>query len=136
MVADTSEEVAWALSDAIVSRDAPRALAIAGRLADQGESVTPLIYQAAKRLREARAVLAELEAGGSERDVASSLRMHPYAAKMLARQVRDASPDDLRAATCAVADLEWWTRGGAEYPEGVALTLALRRAARVGAGGP
>jgi DNA polymerase III delta subunit len=135
MVADTSEEAAWALSDAIVSRDASNALQIAERLATQGESVTPLVYQAAKRLREARALLAALETGGSERDAASSLRMHPYAAKMLARRVRDASPEDLRAATCAVADLEWWTRGGAEYPEEVALTLALRRAARAGAGG-
>ena len=136
MVADTSEEAAWALSDAIVSRDGRQALGIAERLAAQGEAVTPLVYQAAKRLREARAVLAELQAGGSERGVASSLRMHPYAAKMLARRVRDASPEELRAATCAVADLEWWTRGGAEYPEDVALTLALRRAARAGAGGP
>jgi hypothetical protein len=28
-----------------------------------------------------------------------------------------------------VADLEWWTRGGSDYPEPVALTLAVRRAA-------
>ena len=56
--------------------------------------------------------------------------MHPYAAKQLVRRVQGASGEDLRAATCAVADLEWWTRGGADYPEEVALTLAVRRAAR------
>jgi DNA polymerase-3 subunit delta len=136
MIADTSEEAAWALSDAIVARDGSRALGIAERLAAQGEAVTPLVYQAAKRLREALAALAQLEAGRSEREIASSLRMHPYATKMLIRRVRDASPNELRAATCAVADLEWWTRGGADYPEDVALTLALRRAARAGTGGP
>jgi hypothetical protein len=60
--------------------------------------------------------------------------MHPYAAKMLLRRLRGASPADLRAATGAIADLEWWTRGGSEYPDDVALTLVVRRAAGVGGG--
>ena len=63
MIADTSEEVAWALSDAIVDRDPGAALEAAERLTDQGESLTPLIYQAAKRLREANAALEMLDAG-------------------------------------------------------------------------
>jgi hypothetical protein len=33
-----------------------------------------------------------------------------------------------------VADLEWWSRGGSEYPDDVALTLAVLRAAGAGAG--
>jgi hypothetical protein len=48
---------------------------------------------------------------------------------MLVRSVRSASALEMRAATCAIADLEWWTRGGSEYPDDVALTLAGRRAA-------
>ncbi|TMK73387.1 MAG: hypothetical protein E6G48_05520 [Actinobacteria bacterium] len=96
--------------------------------------MTPLVYQAARRLREAHAALLELEAGSSQGEVEARLRMHPYAAKMLMRRLRGASPADLRAATCAVADLEWWTRGGSEYPDDVALTLAVRRAAGAGAG--
>ena len=55
--------------------------------------------------------------------------MHPYAAKMLLRRLDGRSREQIRAATCAIADLEWWTRGGADYPERVALTLAVRRAA-------
>jgi DNA polymerase-3 subunit delta len=129
MVADTSEEVAWALSDAIVDRDPARAVAAAERLADQGEGTTPLIYQAAKRLREANAALELLESGRTPKQVEAALPMHPYAAKMLVRRLGDRSPAELRAATCAIADLEWWTRGGADYPERVALTLAVRRAA-------
>jgi DNA polymerase III subunit delta len=132
MVADTSEEVMWNLSDAIVDRDRPTAAAAAARLAGQGESVTPLVYQMAKRLREARLALAGLDAGRSPRELEASLPMHPYAAKLLLRRVQGASSRSLRASTCAVADLEWWTRGGSDYPEEVALALAVARATRGG----
>ena len=129
MIADTSEEVAWALSDALVDRDPASALAAAERLADQGEAVTPMIYQAAKRLREAHLALELLEQGMSAREVEGALPMHPYAAKLLVRRLGSRSRAQLRASTCAIADLEWWTRGGEDYPERVALTLAVRRAA-------
>ena len=129
MVADTSEEAAWALADALVDRSPAAALASAERLGGQGEAVTPLIYQAAKRLREAHLALSALENGRSPKEVEGSLPMHPYAAKMVVRRVRGGSLDELRAASCAFADLEWWTRGGSDYPEDVALTLAVRRAA-------
>jgi DNA polymerase-3 subunit delta len=129
MVADTSEEVAWALTDAIIDRDPGTALTAAERLADQGESVTPLIYAVARRLREANAALELLEGGMARRDVESALPMHPYAAKMLVRRLEGRSREQVRASACAIADLEWWTRGGEDYPERVALTLAVRRAA-------
>jgi DNA polymerase III delta subunit len=129
MIADTSEEVAWALSDAIVERDPAAAIEAAERLAAQGESVTPLIYQAAKRLREANAALEQLELGRSSQQVEAALPMHPYAARMLLRRLAGRSRREMRGATCAIADLEWWTRGGSDYPERVALTLAVRRAA-------
>jgi DNA polymerase III subunit delta len=134
MVADTSQEAAWALSDAIVARDPSAALGAAERLLAQGEAVTPLVYQAARRLRDANAAVAQLEEGTPAKSVEASLPMHPYAAKMLIRRVRDASPSALRSACCAIADLEWWTRGGSEYPDDVALTLAVWRAAGAGAG--
>ena len=132
MVADTSEEVAWALSDAIVDRNPAAALAAAERLADQGEAITPLIYQAAKRLREANRALEMLDGGMSQKEVEAALPMHPYAAKMLVRRLGGRSREQIRASACAIADLEWWTRGGADYPERVALTLAVRRAASGG----
>ena len=132
MIADTSEEVMWNLSDAIVDRDRATAAAAAARLAEQGESVTPLVYQMAKRLREARLALAGLEAGRSPRELEASLPMHPYAAKLLLRRVKSSSATSLRASTCAVADLEWWTRGGSDYPQEVALALAVARATRGG----
>ena len=64
--------------------------------------------------------------GAPPKEVEAALPMHPYAAKMLVRAAsRVARASELRAATCAIADLEWWTRGGADYPERVALTLAV-----------
>jgi len=119
----------WTLCDAVVERDAPRALFAAERLRDQGESVTGLVWQISKRLRAAHLALSGLEAGAPAAEIERSLPMHPYAAKLLVRSVRGGSVATARAATCAVADLEWWTRGGSDYPDDVALTLAVRRAA-------
>jgi DNA polymerase-3 subunit delta len=47
----------------------------------------------------------------------------------LASRIRRSGRADLRLATEALADLEVWCRGGADYGEDLALTLALRRAA-------
>ncbi len=55
--------------------------------------------------------------------------MHPYAAKQLVSRLREADLDELREATETLADLEVWCRGGADYGDELALTLALRRAA-------
>jgi DNA polymerase III subunit delta len=131
MVADTSEEASWALADSLVDHDPAAALGAAERLAGQGEPLTPLIHRAAKRLRAAHQALEELERGRPAKEVESSLDMHPYAAKVLVKRVRSGSVAGLRGATCAMADLEWWTRGGSDYPEDVAVTLAVRRASGV-----
>ena len=129
MVADTSEEASWTLSDALVSRDPATAIGALERLTAQGAPVTTIVYQAARRLREGQLALTELEAGRSTKEVEGALPMHPYAAKMLLRRLGGTSIGALRAAACAIADLEWWTRGGSDYPGDVALTLAVRRAA-------
>jgi DNA polymerase III subunit delta len=131
MVADTSEAAVWALSDALLERDSARALSVAERLIAQGENVTGLVYGLASRLRKACAAVAQLEDGVPPKQVESSLGMHPYAAKQLVARLREASLDDLHDATIALADLEVWCRGGADYGDELALTLALRRAAGV-----
>jgi hypothetical protein len=55
--------------------------------------------------------------------------MHPYAARQLLSRLGQVSTNDLREATAALADLEVWCRGGADYGDELAFTLALRRAA-------
>lgn len=131
MIADTSEAAVWSLSDALLERDAATALRIAERLIEQGENVTGLIYGLASRLRSACAAAARLEEGVPPKQVESSLKMHPYAAKLLVGRLRDADLADLRMATETLAELELWCRGGADYGDELALTLALRRAAGV-----
>ncbi|HWT89831.1 MAG TPA: DNA polymerase III subunit delta [Solirubrobacterales bacterium] len=129
MIADTSEAAVWSLSDALIEGDAAGALRIAERLIGQGENVTGLIYGLASRLRGACAAAAQLEEGIPAKQVESSLKMHPYAAKQLVRRLGDTDLASLRAATETLADLELWCRGGADYGDELALTIALRKAA-------
>jgi DNA polymerase-3 subunit delta len=129
MVADTSETAVWSLSDALIEGDAAAALRIGERLIGQGENVTGLIYGLASRLRGACAAAAQLEEGIPPKQVESSLKMHPYAAKQLVSRLRDADLANLRMATETLADLELWCRGGADYGDELALTIALRKAA-------
>ena len=92
----------------------------------QGENVTGLIYGLASRLRKACAAATQLADGAPPKQVETSLGMHPYAAKQLVGRLRHIEPGELRAATIALADLEVWCRGGADYGDELALTLALR----------
>ncbi len=131
MVADTSEAAVWSLSDALLERDAAAALRIGERLIEQGENVTGLIYGLASRLRSACAAAAQLAEGIPPKQVESSLKMHPYAAKQLITRLRNADVADLRMATETLASLELWCRGAADYGDELALTLALRAAAGV-----
>jgi len=129
MIADTSEAAVWSLSDALIEGDAAAALRIGEQLIDQGENVTGLIYGLASRLRGACFAAGQMEQGIPPNQVESSLKMHPYAAKQLVGRLRNTDLADLRLATEALADLELWCRGGADYGDELALTLALRRAA-------
>jgi DNA polymerase III subunit delta len=129
MIADTSEAAVWALSDALLERDSVKATRLAERLIAQGENVTGLIYGLASRLRKACAAAARLEQGVPRKQVESGLGMHPYAAKQLVGRLEGTSTEELRDATIALADLEVWCRGGADYGDELALTLALRKAA-------
>ncbi|HXF31386.1 MAG TPA: DNA polymerase III subunit delta [Solirubrobacterales bacterium] len=126
MIADTSEAAVWTLSDAVVEGDARTALQVGEQLIEQGENVTGLIYGLASRLRSACAAAAMLEEGMPPREVESSLKMHPYAAKQLVARLRNADLNDLRLATETLAQLERWCRGDADYGDELAFTLALR----------
>lgn len=133
MVSDTSEAAVWALSDALLERDPAKASRLAEQLISQGENVTGLIYGLASRLRKACAAAAQLEEGVPAKQVESGLGMHPYAAHQLVARLGNASLDDLHGATTTLADLEVSCRGGADYGDELALTLAIRSAAGVAA---
>ena len=133
IIADTSEEAIWSLADAVIEGDEAQALRLAERLVAQGEAIPRIVYSLAPRLRAALQASRALEAGRAPKDVASSLSMHPYAAKMLVARVKDRPPAEIEAAIGALADLEIRSRGGSErvrsdYDEDVALTVSLREA--------
>jgi DNA polymerase-3 subunit delta len=129
MVSDTSEAAVWALSDAMLERNPAKAASLAERLISQGESVTGLIYGLASRLRKACTAAAQLEQGIPAKQVESGLGMHPYAAKQLVARLGKTNLEQLQEATATLADLEVWCRGGADYGDELALTLAVRQAA-------
>jgi DNA polymerase-3 subunit delta len=128
MISDTSETAVWSLSDVLLERDPAKALRIAERLVAQGENVTGLVYGLASRLRKACAA-AQLDRGVAPKQVEGSLGMHPYAARQLLSRLERIGIEDLHEATVALAELEVWCRGGADYGDELALTLTLRRMA-------
>lgn len=128
MVADSSEAAAWSLADAVLDGDRARAIRLGEELLDQGESLGGLVYTLAGRLRKARLALRRLAEGVQPRQVEGMLGMHPFAARQLIARLKNLSLDDIDRATESVADLEYWTRGGAEYDDRLALALCLKRA--------
>jgi DNA polymerase-3 subunit delta len=136
MIADTSEEAIWTLADALVEGDDAEVVRVSERLVSQGEALPRVVYALAPRLRQALRASRELEAGRPPKEVAKGLSLHPYAARILVSKVKDRTPADIDAAIRALADLELWSRGGSDYEERMALTLALRRAVSVPDGGP
>ena len=131
MIADTSEEAVWSLSDALLEGDAADALRIGERLIAQGENVTGLIYGLASRLRSACAAAAQLEEGMPPKQVEVVAEDAPLRRQAAGRPPARRRPRRPAVATEALADLELWCRGGADYGDELALTLALRRAAGV-----
>lgn len=125
MVADLTEASVFALGDALIAGDRARALETAGRLLAEGASVTSLVYPTAAALRRAHRAVSMLEAGEPPKAVEAAVDLPPFLVRRLIESVRGASPEVLRTASIAFADLEVWTRGGAEYPDELALEIAL-----------
>ena len=92
MVADTSEEVAWALSDAIVDRDPGAALAAAERLDRPGRGGDAADLPGGEApARGERGARAARGGRAGRRRSSRRCRCIPYAAKLLMRRLRDRS---------------------------------------------
>jgi DNA polymerase III subunit delta len=111
-----------------VAGDGPAATRIYLELRAQGERLTGLLYQMARRLREAIDVADRLEAGESAAQARRALRMPPKAAERFVADVERTDRDSLRRALEHLADLELDSRGGRAVPED---TAALRTLLRV-----
>lgn len=125
MVVDTTETSNFALGDALIDGDRVRALLIAESLIGQGSTAGSAVYPTSTSVRRANKALSRIEAGIPPNQIERELGLPPFLARKLINSLHGASVEDMRSATIAMADLEIWTRGGAEYPDELALDLAL-----------
>lgn len=112
----SSEKKVWALGDAMVTGNAKDALRVLVELRAQGERVPGLIYNVARRLRDALAVAEELAAGKSESSAGAQLRMPPKVKREFIAAVASRDVDAYRRAIELIADLELESRGGGPAP--------------------
>lgn len=125
MVADTSEMSNFALGDELVAGQRSDVIAVAERLLAQGVSPGSTVYATTTSLRRAHKALVKLENGADPSALERQLGMPPFLARRLINSLSGTTVEEVRTATIAMADLELWSRGGAEYPEDLALDLAL-----------
>jgi len=130
LTASSAERRSWSLADALVARDGAAATRLYLELRAQGERLTGLLFQMARRVREALDVAERLERGESAAQVRRGLRMPPKAAERFIADVQRTDRDALRRALEHLADLELDSRQMREGPQD---TAALRTLLRVAA---
>jgi DNA polymerase-3 subunit delta len=129
LAATSAERKVWTLADSLVAGDPATAQRCLLELRAQGERLPGLIYNMARRLREANDIATRLEAGESPAQVRKGLRMPSKAAEKLIADVQRRDKEALREALGALADLERDSRGGGALSEDTAATLVVSRAA-------
>jgi DNA polymerase-3 subunit delta len=125
LAATSAERKVWTLADAIVAGDDALAQRCLLELRAQGERLPGLIWNVAKRLREANDIATRLNAGQSPAQVRKGLRMPTKAAERLIDDVSRRDKEGLRAALAALADLERDSRGGGALSDDTAAVLAV-----------
>jgi DNA polymerase III delta subunit len=125
MITDSSGLNKNALGQALAKQDRILALRLAGRLIARGGTVPSSVYFAADSVRRIHKAALLLESGVPPNRVVGQLRGRPSDMRQAVELARSTSHDAMRDAAIALADLEIWTRGGTEYPDELALDLAL-----------
>lgn len=115
----------YALIDSLVAGDPERAMSAYLHLREQGERLASCTYLIAKSLREALAISLRLAAGESTGEIKRSLRMSPRIAERYLADVSRSSPERLRLALAALADLELDSRGGSVLSGGRSAIAAM-----------
>lgn len=102
-----ARSIAWyELSDALGSQDTKRAFTVVHRLLERGESHIGLLVMLSNHFRRLLGVRSLREQGVPEREVASTLKLHPFYAKKLCEQAGRFPSGRLESALswCAEAD--------------------------------
>jgi DNA polymerase-3 subunit delta len=124
---ETSPKV-YDLADAVAAGDLRTTLSLAEELA-VSEAPSRLVYPVVGRLREVHRVLALIDEGVSEKELASRMRLPPWRAKKAVALARKADREAVERALVRFADLELELRGGGTLDEATAVTLTLARSA-------
>jgi DNA polymerase-3 subunit delta len=123
--APSAEQQVWGFVDALVARNAPRAIRSYLELREQGESVGRLVPLMARRIREIEVVAARLDAGESPAQVKAAVKGSPWQLDKRIKDARNTDLDSLRAAVITLADLELATRGLSELSDDTATIRAI-----------
>ena len=111
-VADTRAHEVWDLTDAVGTRDLPRALRILARVREQGaaaQQLLAMLHRTVRQLWQAREVMA----GGASRDaLAQALGLPPFVAGKVAEAARRFDTATLASAIRGLAAAEVETRTG------------------------
>jgi DNA polymerase III subunit delta len=108
----SAERRMWTLADAIVAGDERTATRSLLELRQQGERLPGLLYQMARRVRDAVAIAEALQAGRPPAQIKRGLRMPSFAADRLIADVSKRDVEAYRRALELLADLELESRGG------------------------
>jgi DNA polymerase-3 subunit delta len=130
LVAARAETTNFALTDAWGARDVAGVLhASEGMLERSGDPrsrtiprVAAILTSHVSRIARAKALDAQ---GITSKDAAATLRAHPYYVGKLYAQARNFDPDELRAVTVRLADLDHALKGGSRLPPDLELERAL-----------
>jgi DNA polymerase-3 subunit delta len=125
LAANSQQSRVYALTDALLAGDARAAMQRYLRLRDQGERLSGCLYVIGQSLRDALAVAVRLQAGESAGEIKRGLRMSPRVADRFIADVSRSSPERLRSALSALADLELDTRGGSILTSARSLGAAM-----------
>ncbi|MCW3041834.1 MAG: holA [Solirubrobacterales bacterium] len=123
--APSAEEQVWTFVDALVARNAKRAVRTYLELRDQGEAVGRLIPLMARRVREIETISARLDAGESPAQIKAAVKMPPWMADRRIREAKGTDLESLRAAVITLADLEVGSRGQSELSDDTATLRAI-----------
>ncbi|MFV0458538.1 MAG: DNA polymerase III subunit delta [Actinomycetales bacterium] len=109
-----AEASGFEVADAVVARDAGRALLTVRRALDSGVDPIPMLAAIAVKLRQLAKVSVATGAGGQ---VAKELGMAPWMVDQARRHLRNWPPDDLAAAIIDVAAADVALKGGVEIAD-------------------
>ena len=126
LLAGGREDEIFKLTDNLLPHPTPEALKIARGLSRGGMQPTSVAYRMARHVALVLEVRARQDRGETLSDVKSQMAEHPFVVQKAFETARDADPNRLEAALCAIRDYEWEVKSGQIDPE-LGLDVLLTR---------